>query len=241
MPLRPALASISMSVSVSLALVGAAALGCKSNEEQATKDPAAKPGGGAGSCAVETPSGKVDKPIELAAATQCLGSGQLYADLETDAGALTCKLFEDKAPKAVANFVGLARGLQSFRDPTSGQWVKRKAYDGVTFHRIIKGFMIQGGDPAGMGSGDPGYEFADEPWGQQHDRAGLLCMANKGPNTNGMQFFITDAAAPWLDKSYTIFGECSPVDVVHKLAATPVMGDRPLNKPRIQKVTIRRG
>lgn len=234
-PLRPLLAC-------ALLAAVAATSGCKSDDKGIQKDPAAKPGGGGGAnCAIDTPSGMVDKPIELAAATQCLGSGQLYADLETDAGTLTCKLFEDKAPRAVANFVGLARGLQSFKDPVSGQWVKRPAYDGGVFHRIIKGFMIQGGDPAGTGTGDPGYVFADEMWGQKHDRAGLLCMANKGPHTNGMQWFITDAGAPWLDKSYTIFGDCSPVDVVHKLAVTPVMGDRPLNKPKISKVTIRRG
>jgi peptidyl-prolyl cis-trans isomerase A (cyclophilin A) len=239
MLLRPARALLA---SLAVLCLGAAAIACSKPDEIVGKDPAAKPGGGgSANCSVETPSGQVDKPISLAAATQCLGSGQLVADIETDGGTLTCKLFEDKAPIAVANFVGLARGLQSFRDPVNGQWVKRKAYDGTSFHRIIKGFMIQGGDPAGAGTGDPGYVFPDEMWGQPHDRAGYLCMANKGPNTNGMQFFITDAAASWLDKSYTIFGDCSPVDVVHKIAVTPVVGDRPMNKPKINKVTIRRG
>ena len=169
------------------------------------------------------------------------GEGQLYARFVTNHGSLVVVLYEDKAPKAVANFVGLARGLQSFKDPTTGQWVKRNAYDGTSFHRIIKGFMIQGGDPAGTGTGEPGYVFPDEMWGQPHDRAGLLCMANKGPNTNGMQFFITDAAASWLDKSYTIFGECAPLDVVHKLASVPVRGEKPVEKPRLTKVTIRKG
>jgi peptidyl-prolyl cis-trans isomerase A (cyclophilin A) len=192
-----------------------------------------------------------DGPIDLKAATDGLaGQGQLYADFETDKGTITCKLFEDKAPKAVANFVGLARGKQPFKDPMNGKWVKRPAYDGTTFHRIIKGFMIQGGDPTGTGMGGPGYEFADELWqGGKHDRAGLLSMANTGPNHNGMQFFITDDAAPHLDgdemlgrpPSYTIFGECSPLDVVHKIAAVPVRGDKPLEKPRLTKVTIRRG
>jgi peptidyl-prolyl cis-trans isomerase A (cyclophilin A) len=141
----------------------------------------------------------------------------------------------------VANFVGLARGLQPFQDPITGSWVKRPAYEMAVFHRIIKGFMIQGGDPSGTGTGDPGYTFADEIWsGSAHDRAGLLCMANKGPNTNGMQFFITDAAAAWLDGSYTIFGECAPLEVVHAIASVPVAGEKPQVKPLIKHVTIRR-
>jgi peptidyl-prolyl cis-trans isomerase A (cyclophilin A) len=193
----------------------------------------------------------VDGPIALAEATEGLaGQGALYADLETDKGKISCKLFDDKAPKAVANFVGLARGKQPFRDPVTGKWTKRAAYDGTTFHRIMKGFMIQGGDPTGTGTGGPGYEFADELWqGARHDRAGQLSMANTGPNHNGMQWFITDDAAPHLDgdpelakpPSYTIFGECSPLDVVHAIAGVPVKGERPLEKPRLTKVTIRRG
>ncbi|MGZ3423725.1 MAG: peptidylprolyl isomerase, partial [Polyangiales bacterium] len=184
----------------------------------------------------------VTGPIALATATAGVpGQGQLVADLDTDKGKLTCKLFEDKAPKAVANFVGLARGLQPFQDPVSGSWVKRPAYETAVFHRIIKGFMIQGGDPSGSGTGDPGYTFADEVWsGSAHDRAGLLCMANKGANTNGMQFFITDGAAPWLDGGYTIFGECGPLDVVHAIASVPVAGEKPQIKPVIKHVEIRR-
>lgn len=193
----------------------------------------------------------VDGPISLEAATEGLaGQGALFADLETDKGKISCRLFDDKAPKAVANFVGLARGKQPFRDPLTSKWTKRPAYDGTTFHRIMKGFMIQGGDPTGTGTGGPGYEFADELWqGSRHDRAGLLSMANTGPNHNGMQWFITDDAAPNLDgdemlarpPSYTIFGECTPLDVVHAIAAVPVKGERPVEKPRITKITIRRG
>lgn len=181
--------------------------------------------------------------IDLKTATEGLtGTGALTADFETDVGKFSCKLFDDKAPKTVANFVGLARGLQPFQDPITHQVVKKPAYTGVVFHRIIKGFMIQGGDPTGTGGGDPGYVIPDELWpGATHDRAGLLCMANRGPNTNGMQFFITDAAAAHLDRSYTIFGECSPVEMIHKLADSPVRGEKPVSPPKIQKITIRRG
>ena len=157
-------------------------------------------------------------------------------------GTLQCKLLPEKAPVGVANFIGLATGKRPFKDPKSGDWVSRPAYDGTTFHRIMKGFMIQGGDPTGTGSGEPGYEVPDELWpGAKHDRAGLLCMANHGHDTNGMQFFVTDDAAPHLDGNYTIFGECTPLDTVHKLASTPVRGERPVQKPRILKVVVRRG
>lgn len=169
------------------------------------------------------------------------GGGALIATIDTANGALACKLFEDKAPITVANFVGLARGTRPWKDPLTGDWVKRPAYDGTTFHRIIRGFMIQGGDPKGNGSGEPGYVIPDEIWaGAKHDRAGLLCMANRGPNTNGAQFFITDAPAAHLDNNYTIFGECSPVETVHAIAATPTTGDRPPSPPAIKKVTIAR-
>ncbi|MBI2392176.1 MAG: peptidylprolyl isomerase [Deltaproteobacteria bacterium] len=201
-------------------------------------------GGGAAGAAVEPVKG----PIDLATATAGLaGTGPLVAELETDKGKLTCKLFDDKAPKAVANFVGLARGLQPFKDPATAKWVKRPAYDGSRFHRIMKGFMSQGGDPTGTGTGDPGYVFPDENPTGKHDRPGLLCMANKGPNTNGMQFFITDGAPAWLDynppqnpTTYTIFGECGPLEVVHALGSVPVSGETPIVKPAISKVTIRR-
>ena len=169
------------------------------------------------------------------------GTGALVARIDTPRGPLECKLYEDKAPHTVANFVGLARGLRPWKN-AQGQWIKKPAYDGTTFHRIIKGFMIQGGDPIGDGNGDPGYAIADEVWpGATHDRAGLLCMANRGRNTNGAQFFITDGAAPHLDaKGYTIFGECSPTSRVRDLASWPVSGERALNPPVIARVTILR-
>jgi len=178
----------------------------------------------------------------LSDATQGLaGSGALSATIETDMGKLECKLLEDKAPITVANFIGLARGTRPWKDP-DGKWVKKAAYDGTVFHRIIKGFMIQGGDAKGTGSGEPGYIIPDELWeGAAHDRAGLLCMANRGPNTNGAQFFITDAAAPHLDRSYTIFGECAPEDMVHKIASVEMAGgDRPKTPPKIKSIKIHR-
>ena len=170
------------------------------------------------------------------------GSGPLVATLRTSEGDLRCRLYEDRAPLAVASFVGLARGTRPWKDPATGAWVKRRAYDGTTFHRIIKGFMIQGGDPKGNGTGEPGYVFDDEIWpGSKHDRPGLLCTANRGANTNGAQFFVTDARAKHLDGNYTIFGDCSPVDVVHAIANVPVgPGDRPEVPVTISRVDISR-
>jgi peptidyl-prolyl cis-trans isomerase A (cyclophilin A) len=168
------------------------------------------------------------------------GNGPLVAEIQTGLGKLSCELFSDKAPITVANFVGLARGLRPFKSPT-GEWVKKPGYDGTTFHRVIKGFMIQGGDPLGSGAGEPGYVIADEIWeGAKHDRRGLLCMANRGKNTNGMQFFITDGAPTHLDGGYTIFGECKPGEVIEKLASVEVRGDRAVKPTKIEKVTIKR-
>lgn len=183
----------------------------------------------------------VSGDFTLAMATEGLpGDGPLVAALETSLGSLSCELYADKAPLAVANFVGLARGKRPWKD-ADGQWVKKELYDGTPFHRIIKGFMIQGGDPRGNGSGGPGYTFRDEVWpGAAHDRRGLLCMANRGPNTNGSQFFILDGAARHLDHSFTILGECSPDSVIEKLADVPTRGDRPVDPPRLEHVTISR-
>ena len=186
-----------------------------------------------------------DDPIKgkwsLDDATKGLPAGkQILATIETDLGSLECKLFDDKAPITVANFVGLARGTRPWKTP-EGSWEKKPAYDGTPFHRIIKGFMIQGGDAKKNGSGEAGYVIPDEVWDDaSHDRAGLLCMANRGPNTNSAQFFITDAAAYHLDNGYTIFGECGPEELVHKIASVEVSGERPKNIPVIKKVTITR-
>ncbi|WP_437948892.1 peptidylprolyl isomerase [Sorangium sp. So ce296] len=186
-----------------------------------------------------------DDPVKgkwtLEDATKGLPPGKtLTASIETDLGTLSCKLFDDKAPITVANFVGLARGIRPWKTP-EGKWEKKPAYDGTIFHRIIQGFMIQGGDAKKNGTGEAGYVIPDEVWEDgSHDRPGLLCMANRGKNTNSAQFFITDAAAFHLDNGYTIFGECGPEELVHKLAGVEVKGERPVNPPVIKKVTITR-
>jgi peptidyl-prolyl cis-trans isomerase A (cyclophilin A) len=168
------------------------------------------------------------------------GAGRLLAEIETEEGKLVCDLYDDKAPVTVANFVGLARGLRPFKAP-DGKWTKKPAYDGTTFHRVIKGFMIQGGDPSGTGAGEPGYVIPDEIWpGAAHDKRGLLCMANRGPNTNGQQFFIMDGVAKHLDGGYTIFGKCGPDATIEKLASVPVRGDHSEKPTKIKKVTIKR-
>jgi peptidyl-prolyl cis-trans isomerase A (cyclophilin A) len=182
----------------------------------------------------------------LADATKGLPSkGTLRATIETGVGALECTLYADKTPNTVANFVGLARGLRPFWDAKSSAWVKRPLFDGTSFHRCIADFMIQGGDHLGDGTGQVGYVIPDEIVGLKHDRAGLLCMANRGPNTNGGQFFITDAAAPHLTQmgTYTIFGECTPLDVIHAIARAPrpyPASERPEPPIAITKVTVSR-
>ena len=169
------------------------------------------------------------------------GTGALVAEIQTELGKLECELYEDKAPITVANFVGLARGLRPFKQ-SDGKWAKKNGYDGTTFHRVIKGFMIQGGDPLGDGTGEPGYVIKDEIWdGGKHDRTGLLCMANRGPNTNGQQFFITEEPRASLDGNYTIFGECSPAQVIHDIAKVPTgPSDKPQTPVVIKSVKISR-
>ena len=130
-----------------------------------------------------------------------------YATLHTNKGDIRIQLFPDHAPKTVRNFVGLADGSQEWSDPRSGEKKNTPLYDGVVFHRVIPGFMIQGGDPLGTGTGGPGYRFGDEFHGDlAFDRPYLLAMANAGPGTNGSQFFVTVAATPWLNMKHTIFG-----------------------------------
>ncbi|MBX3199989.1 MAG: peptidylprolyl isomerase [Labilithrix sp.] len=232
------------------------AMGCKTAPaelEPEPKDPAptkapSGASGGSGAAGGSSSGGAkrggdpLNGEFSLTEATKDLkGSGAIVAKIETSKGTLQCKLFDDKAPVTVANFIGLATGKRSWKDPKSGEWVNRPAYDGTTFHRIIKGFMIQGGDPKGNGSGEPGYVIKDEIWeGAKHDKPGLLCMANRGPNTNGAQFFITDAAAAHLDGGYTIFGECAPVEVVHDIANVSVAGERPSETVTIKSVTVSR-
>jgi peptidyl-prolyl cis-trans isomerase A (cyclophilin A) len=166
----------------------------------------------------------------------------LLAHFTTSQGTFTIRLFDQDAPNTVANFAGLAEGTKEWTDPRNNKKVKAPYYNGTIFHRVIDGFMIQGGDPLGQGTGGPGYTFADEfhP-ARRHDKAGILSMANRGPNTNGGQFFITLAATPWLDGKHSVFGEVTEgLDVVKKIGSTPTSkpGDRPLTPITIQTVTI---
>ena len=168
----------------------------------------------------------------------------LYATLKTNMGVIVIRLFDDKAPKTVENFVGLATGTKEWTDPRSGQKVKQPLYNGTIFHRVIPGFMIQGGDPLGRGTGGPGYRFADEFHPElRHNKAGILSMANAGPNTNGSQFFITLAPTPHLDNRHSVFGE-----VVQGQEAVVAIGnaprganDRPVKDVVLQEVVISRG
>jgi peptidyl-prolyl cis-trans isomerase A (cyclophilin A) len=164
-----------------------------------------------------------------------------YAILETSLGTIKCELYPDQAPKTVENFVGLAKGTKEWTDPRTSEKVTKPFYDGLTFHRVIPGFMIQGGDPLGTGIGDPGYKFEDEfDPSLRFDRPGRLAMANSGPNTNSSQFFITVAPTPHLNNRHTIFGQVvEGQDVAEKIANVPRDAqDKPRQPVVIQKVTI---
>jgi peptidyl-prolyl cis-trans isomerase A (cyclophilin A) len=171
-------------------------------------------------------------------------SAGTYAILQTSEGKIVCRLFEQEAPKTVANFVELAEGKREWTHPASGKKSKDRLYDKTIFHRVIPNFMIQGGDPQGTGMGGPGYRFEDETKGSPHkfDKKGKLAMANAGPNTNGSQFFITVAATDWLTGNHTIFGEVvEGQDVVDKITATPRnRQDRPLKDVVLERVDIER-
>jgi peptidyl-prolyl cis-trans isomerase A (cyclophilin A) len=166
-----------------------------------------------------------------------------YAQFETTEGSFTVRLFEKEAPQTVANFVGLAEGTKEWRDPSSGQKKNGPYYDGIIFHRVISGFMIQGGDRLGTGTGGPGYNFGDEFHPSlRHSRAGILSMANAGPNTNGSQFFITLGPTPHLDNRHSVFGEVvEGMDVVKKIGSVPTGSqDRPVKPVVMNRVTIKR-
>lgn len=163
--------------------------------------------------------------------------------MDTSMGRITCQFFQKQAPVAVANFIGLATGARDWTNPVTQQVEHNKPlYDGTTFHRVIPGFMVQGGDPTGTGYGNPGYKFDDElDPNLNFDVPGRLAMANSGPNTNGSQFFITEEAYPTLDQHYTIFGQCDDpsVDVVKTIARVPRdENDRPITPVVLRKVTI---
>ena len=201
---------------------------------------------------VFTGIGAVAMAITLAAVAGTASAGQaarkpagkVLAHFTTTEGAFTVELFEKDAPKTVANFVGLADGTKEWTDPKSGAKMKKPFYDGLIFHRVIPNFMIQGGDPLGTGTGDPGYKFADEfGSGRKLDKAGILAMANAGPNTNGSQFFITLAPTEWLNGKHTVFGEVvQGMNVINKIGVTKTTkpGDKPVTPIVIQSVKIER-
>lgn len=167
--------------------------------------------------------------------------GNPIAVFETTLGNFAVELFADKAPNTVANFEGLAMGTKEFKDARTGQKKTGHFYDDLVFHRVINGFMIQGGCPLGQGTGDPGYKFADEFHKDlRHNKPGILSMANSGPNTNGSQFFVTVAPTPHLDNRHSVFGEVvDGMDVVYKIAKTPTgPGDRPVTPVVMKSVRV---
>jgi len=166
-----------------------------------------------------------------------------YAHFDTSEGSFTVRLFDKEVPNTVANFVGLVEGTKEWQDPSTGERKKGPYYDGVIFHRIIDGFMIQGGDRLGQGTGGPGYKFSDEFHPSlRHSKAGVLSMANAGPNTNGSQFFITLGPTPHLDNRHSVFGEVvEGLDVVKKIGSVKTgRQDRPITPVVMNRVTIER-
>ncbi len=177
---------------------------------------------------------------ELAA--QSLGPGT-YAVFNTNMGVIICKLFDKLAPVTVDNFIGLAEGTKTFKDPATGQETTRPYYDGTTFHRVIPNFMIQGGDPTGTGGGGPGYNIKGEIRGSlKFDRPGRLAMANSGsPDTGGSQFFITHGPKSYLDGGYTIFGQVMKgQEVVNAIGRVQRRNDKPIFDIVLEKLTIER-
>ena len=170
---------------------------------------------------------------------------ELFATLKTNSGPIEVKLFPNHAPKTVANFTELAEGKREWVDPRTGEKTSAPLYDGTTFHRVISGFMIQGGDPLGQGFGGPGYQFGDEFHPElAFDRPYLLAMANSGPGTNGSQFFITVGPTPHLNRKHTIFGEVTDpasrevVDRIEKVATG--RNDKPVDDVVIESVEVER-
>ncbi len=173
---------------------------------------------------------------------KALQGQDLYATLQTSEGNIVVRLFSKEAPLTVANFVGLATGEQTWTDPSTGEVLKNKPlYQGVLFHRVIPDFMIQGGDPLGMGTGSPGYNFEDEfQSGRAFDKPGLLAMANRGPATNGSQFFITTSTPTHLTNRHTIFGEVvKGYEVAERISKVPTAErNKPVKDVVLKKVTV---
>jgi peptidyl-prolyl cis-trans isomerase A (cyclophilin A) len=213
-----------------LTTILSAVLATPATAQQSTPTPPAQP-------AEDLP----DAPQPTAAATIRPNGPTVVMD--TSMGRITCQFYQQQAPKAVANFIGLAEGTIDWTDPTTKKKQHRKPfYDGTTFHRVIPEFMIQGGDPTGTGTGDPGFSFDDEfDPNLNFDKPGKLAMANSGPNTNGSQFFVTEQAYDSLSQHYTLFGQCddSSVLVVKTIARVERdANDKPITPVILKKVTI---
>jgi peptidyl-prolyl cis-trans isomerase A (cyclophilin A) len=188
------------------------------------------------------------KPEELPDAPEATAAAMIHPNgptvvMDTSMGRITCQFYQRQAPKTVANFIGLAEGTIDWTDPTTKKKQHHKPfYDNTIFHRVIPGFMIQGGDPTGTGMGDPGYSFDDEfDPNLNFDAPGKLAMANSGPNTDGSQFFITEQAYDSLNQHYTLFGQCddASVAVVQTIARVERdANDKPLTPVILKKVTI---
>src|ERR1700676_457292 len=218
--LQGALMGRAFALFIILVVATLAALGQSSSTKQGT--PAANPG------AAKPPVHAATKPTAI---------------INTSAGKMTCTLFPDKAPIGVENFIGLASGTKDWKNPVSGANKHGvPLYDGTIFHRVIPGFMIQGGDPAGNGTGDPGYKFKNETSPDLlFDRPGRLAYANAGPDTNGSKFFVTEVPYPSLNGGYTIFGQCddASVELVKQIARAPRdSNDRPSQPVKINHITI---
>ncbi len=168
----------------------------------------------------------------------------LWARLMTSLGVVDCELFPSQAPRTVVNFVQLAEGTRPWIDAVTGKPGQGPYYDGTVFHRVVADSFVQGGDRLGTGKGDPGYSFEDEIHPALRHEAGALSMANRGPDTNGSQFFITSTANPGLDGKHTVFGKCQPLSVIQDLVSVPLLEDAPqtpVDPPKLRRVTIHRG
>jgi peptidyl-prolyl cis-trans isomerase A (cyclophilin A) len=210
-----------------------ALMAASASAQQSTPPPAQPPA---------TPAEPLPDAPQATAAVMIHPSGPAVV-MDTSMGRISCQFYQQQAPKAVANFIGLAEGTIDWTDPDTKKKQHHKPYfDNTTFHRVIPEFMIQGGDPTGTGTGDPGYAFDDEvDPNLNFDRPGRLAMANSGPNTNGGQFFITEQGYDSLNQHYTLFGQCddSSVEVVKTIARVPRdSNDKPLTPVILKKVTI---
>ena len=165
--------------------------------------------------------------------------GKLYADFHTTMGDFSCELFEDKVPGTIANFVGLARGTRPWFDKMEDKWMTGPYYDGVVFHRVVRGFMNQTGDRQGTGRGSPGFVVVDEfDKTLRHKGPGILSMANRGPNTGSSQFFITVKSTPHLDNKHAVFGKCGESKVITAINEARVQGERPIETIKINTIDI---